>query len=545
MMEKQSIKQTVPNDPFLQRAIEHWLDSSNELGYQPVFCELLISSGFTIKYQIKNTNFEQGKDVVAIEENGIPCGFQLKGGNISLHRWRTEVRPEIDSLIDIPIQHPEINKATPHISYLITNGEIEDAARSEIIGLNEGRWKKSPLRVWTRGDLLRGFLNMSNGVFPSNAEMYKTLIDLVFADGGTGLPNLHNLSLFLSSIMNINKSNRSKERRRRDIAGALLYTTMIAGPYREKKNHTSVVRIMTMLISYIFYIVDKHSLPDKYWINTYRIVWNDIVFTSRQLEKEVSDGIFKTTPTSPFDAELMRFRKYSAISIVYPLKLSELIANDEKWNTLFSTEILDQLKDSIFIWGEASLVLLIIISLIYKNVQELSELSNELIKNAVKKILDRNGKSSEGKVGLKPPYFDLENAAKDHFGLNENPPDDVCHRSSYLLKPLVEIIARRGLRKFLEDTWCDISFMNFEEVIPDDSTDYYLWRIEKAENRTTIVKKEQSWKMLVAQANSYKENMLPDTMVRFPSFLPFFLSTYPFRANSTILAFLDKHFNVP
>ena len=41
-------------DPFLQRAVEHWLDSANELGYQPLFCAWLSNAGYVVKHFSKS-----------------------------------------------------------------------------------------------------------------------------------------------------------------------------------------------------------------------------------------------------------------------------------------------------------------------------------------------------------------------------------------------------------------------------------------------------------------------------------------------------------
>lgn len=82
--------------------------------------------------------------------------------------------------------------------------------------------------------------------------------------------------------------------------------------------------------------------------------------------------------------------------------------------------------------------------------------------------------------------------------------------------------------------------MRFEEFLPDNTEDYYLWRNEKGESRTTTQKKEQSWTELEKEAKDLDMKLLPPTMKKFPAFLPFFLSMFPFRANPLLLGFVDK-----
>ena len=536
-MDTNNIKQPETKDPFLQRAVEHWLDSANELGYQPLFCEWLVTNGYVLKYSIKNTHFEQGKDVVAVSSDGTPYAFQLKGGNINLKRWRDEVRPEIDALIGTAIQHPDIDKAKPHVSYLVTNGEIEDNVRVEIVGYNEGAWKDTPLRYWTRGDLLNGFQQMAEGILPKDAETYKQLIDLIFIDG-TGFPDYLTVYGFLKEILNLQDDSRAKEQRKRDIAAAVLYATMIAGPYRAAKNHASVVRIMVSLLSLIFHIVDKYKLEDKYWLKSYEIIWNDVYGTAKLLEEEVNADGFDASFTSMFDADLIPFRKHSATSVVYALKLSQFITKDEGWKSLLDPAIAPKYKQSVALWGEASLLPLVMLTLVFKRVTGGEVMAVNQMQAAVNEIIKMNGRHSNHKVGLIPPYYDLDFAVKVSCGMLDTEFEDNYKYHSYYLKPIIEMLARLKQRDFIAEQWKELSFMRFEEFIPADSNDLYLWRTEKGENRTTLPKNEKSWADLVSEAESFDGKTLPVTLKRFPEFIPLFLATYPFRLNSDILGYL-------
>src|ERR1700752_3109957 len=105
--------QPITSNPFLEKTVEHWLASVNELGYLLPFCQLLLSEGFSICHVSRQNAFEQGKDVIALDRDGIPCAFQLKGGNITNARWRSEVWPEIEELINYQIIHPSVDPNKP------------------------------------------------------------------------------------------------------------------------------------------------------------------------------------------------------------------------------------------------------------------------------------------------------------------------------------------------------------------------------------------------------------------------------------------------
>lgn len=527
------------HDPFLLRAVEYWLDTANELTYQPIFCEWLITKKYILKYSIRNTNYELGKDVVAIDPNGIPIAFQLKGGNISLHRWRSEVKLEIDPLIEAPIQHPDIDKNIIHTSYLVTNGEIDDSVRVEIDMLNQGRLINSPLRVWTRGDLLGGFLALAEGNFPKDAVMYQRISNLMF-DNGEGSPNIVEIYSFLKEILNLENATRSKEQRRRDIATGILYSAIITGPFRRQDNHVSVVKVLTILLTQIFYIVDKYMLKDKYWLTSYEIVWADLKMTASRLEKEVNESGFESALTSPFDNELLPFRKHSAITIIYSLKLAQYIENTDEYKSLFNAEIENNYKGALQIWGEASFLPGIYLAFIFKNDPNKFKIAVSLVRAAIVEILIHNGRNSENEMDLLSPYYDLDFFLGLKYELNEVRFEEKFKLSSFYLKPFIEIVVRLNEREFLESMWPEVSFIHFNEFIFDSPEDFYLLFPKLGENRVIIPKPVESWLSLRQESELYHGENLPKTIKRFPGFLPFLLSLLPYKANSYSLGYLDR-----
>ncbi|XKT74365.1 MAG: hypothetical protein ACJKTH_03350 [Patescibacteria group bacterium UBA2163] len=538
-MEKETQEINKYRDPFLQRAVEHWLDLSNELGYQPLFCEWLTTRGYVLKYSIKDTSFEQGKDVVAVSPDGVAHGYQLKGGNISLKRWRSEVKPEIEALIEIPIKHPDIDATKPHVSYLVTNGEIDDSVREDIVGLNQGRWKETPLKIYTRGDLLTGFQDIAEGILPKDAVAYKRLMDLIFADG-SGLPNIGEIQSFLYGLLNIENDKTPKAQRGRDIAASMLYLQMIIGPYRHRKNHGSVVRIQTAFIALMFHLVDKYQLEDKYWLNSYKIIWGDLLLVAKQLEEEINSEGFEASFVDVFDADLIPYRKHSAVSIVYPLKLAQHVNDDDAWQSMLDPSISSKYQKSVSVWSEASFVPLIFIACIFASQNQTKSGAIKVIQNCVDTIIDHNGRKNKDKKAFKPPYWDVGYSVRVMYGLESINVEDDCKQSSYMIKPLLDALIRFGEKEFVSERWREISFIRLEEFIPSDSIDVYLWRTESGESRTTLQKKEASWQELTEEATSYDGSSLPKTLQRFPDFTAFFASVFPHRATPDLVGFLFK-----
>jgi hypothetical protein len=152
----------------IERVIENWLTSSNERSYQIPFCQLLAAEGETVIYISSHGPFEQGKDVVTIDEAGRPRGYQLKCGDVGLSEWR-KYKGEINDLVELPIGHPAVRTSGAHIPFLVTNGEINDPAISAIRSSNEAwRRRRHPaLRTISKGQLLKRFLAVHGSYLPS------------------------------------------------------------------------------------------------------------------------------------------------------------------------------------------------------------------------------------------------------------------------------------------------------------------------------------------------------------------------------------------
>ncbi len=71
---------------MIERIIENWLINTNEKGYQIPFCQYLISKNYTIVHISTHGQMEQGKDIIAKDENETPYAFQLKAGDIDFKK---------------------------------------------------------------------------------------------------------------------------------------------------------------------------------------------------------------------------------------------------------------------------------------------------------------------------------------------------------------------------------------------------------------------------------------------------------------------------
>ena len=115
-----------------ERVIENWLTNANELSFTIPFAQLLALNGHRIVQVVgKKATLEQGKDIISVDEKGVVHCYQLKGGDITLFKWRGEVKPEVDAMTDISPKHPGLNgEPNDWECHLVFNGELKgEAAR--------------------------------------------------------------------------------------------------------------------------------------------------------------------------------------------------------------------------------------------------------------------------------------------------------------------------------------------------------------------------------------------------------------------------------
>ena len=214
---------------MIERIVENWLTNTNEKGYQVPFCQCLVSQGYTVLHLSSHGEREQGKDVISIDKEGIPCAFQLKSGNIDGADFR-KIKGEIDELVEISINFPGVRKDIPHRAVLVTNGTITDKVRRDIddLNLNYKRRGFSQLEVKTKMDLLKYFIEVNGEFLPIELSDFKLFLELLLYSGNE-LVGKELFSKFMESVLFTDKE--SKLDLKRKIGSVLLLTEYVLNPF--------------------------------------------------------------------------------------------------------------------------------------------------------------------------------------------------------------------------------------------------------------------------------------------------------------------------
>lgn len=520
-------------NPFLMTTIKYWLENVNELGYQMTFYQILLSEGYSICHVSKHTPFEQGKDIIATDSQGMARAYQLKGGNITMRDWNDSIKTEVEKLIDLQIIHPSVDKSKKHKSYLVTNGNLDDTVRIEIDNLNSGKWKDSPLKVITGGELLKKLITISSDFAPQEAINYKGFLDLFFYSGQEMIEE-QKYSDFILDVLKIDEERLSKAERKRNISVAIVYTGYIISNFQKHNNHIAIIHILTLLCASILALAEKYELEEKYWKESFSLAWGMIRTSGISLQQLIETKGMIESVTSIWDGEIGEYRRYLATSYLLAIKLTEFIEGDAVWDELRDKKFDKELGGTLIIWGESAIFPYICLD-IYLNLLG-TNTKSKFLKEILERIIKYNGKHGGGE--LLSPYYNINDFVRARFNMLNEPIDEKFGGRSFFIKPIVDLLARQGAKEILQKYWREITYVDYEYFIPDELWMHFLWRCNREKNRTGESKSEfpkqtQSWKQLTKEAGTIDRAMIPKILQANPQFFPLFLLVFPHRAGLT------------
>lgn len=147
----------------IRTLISDLLRELNEKEFEIPFRSLLRSLGHsTIFERTRHGLGEHGKDIVSLlNVDGVQTVnvFQLKTRNISTGRFRREVKPELDAMIQVPIHHPMIKGTEPVTYIFVSTGDLSRDAAEEFEAYNKHNHKmrRPEIEFWNLSKLVSLF----------------------------------------------------------------------------------------------------------------------------------------------------------------------------------------------------------------------------------------------------------------------------------------------------------------------------------------------------------------------------------------------------
>jgi len=525
----------------IERIVENWLTSAKERSYQIPFSQILMLEGYTILYISKHGQMEQGKDIIALGPDGVPCAYQLKTGDINLDTWRT-MKAQIDELVELPIAHPSIDKGAPFRAYLVTNGEMADPVR-RLIDDRNGYWKRkglSTLNIILKGELLRKFADAYKSFFPATPQTLRDFLELYLADG-RDFVDKDKLAVFLDTLLlqdsgvAVNSLNRLQNR----AATAAVITQSLLATSESEKNHVAIIESWIMFCAHVLALADKEKIPDKFWRPTYEVVIQRVCEQLDDLKAEfLSRTNYVEQPALGDGGVVYKARLMIVLGWLCAYELFRLARDPSGWkcDEKLLRIVQQNYKKWLWYWGESGTPHQIMVSLLTEAAGDESLSWNILLEMMVE-ICEKNTNESES--GFPDPYTPLHHIVEAQM-LDRLYPSDTKQPPgfSYHLAPLVHHAVRLDKRTPLNELWKGISKIAIREYHPAHKWHYLLWRSRLGRDDTRFFERTQSWTKLKEIATSSADT-LPAIVQSNPEFLYYFLLVYPHRLTSEALRIID------
>lgn len=523
---------------MIEKLIENWLTSTNERGYMPAYCQLLVSQGYQLLYISPHGPDEAGKDIIAKNSKGkIEC-FQLKNGDLDLSEFR-KVEGELSELLKHPITHPSVSATAKYNSFLVVNGRVKDPVRTRIKQKNDVNWNEShstKLDYIQVEQLTQMFVKHYGSFFPQEAKNFRDFLGFYIAPGNDFLDK----SLFCEFLTSHFYTDKelSKVQIAHLISSSLILVNYAISPWIKAKNYVAQIEAWVCLLAYIYSQVEKHNLPEKYWKQSEEIVNTFIESNFKDLLEEVGKRNHLIEGDWPSDSIAYPARTTIVLGYLCGHVLYRRLQGTplEEAIELQILEINKKYDDKLKFWGEAfspHLFTYFWFNLSHNRQTESVGRFSSMLHGLV------NPKKAPQPYGFPNPYFSYEDSIRIVNELMVDDPKEHFVGQSYSMWSMVQTLARRGYRAILEGLWPKISRTQYSELVPTSTYDFLTWKVQKGKLVEKFPNQTQSWKALVEDAISTDYTNVPDILAKKPEFALLFMLVFPQRLTPQLIKLID------
>lgn len=524
---------------MIAKAIENWLTNTNERNYLTPYCEVLLQKGHRIINISKHAVLEQGKDLITINANGEFCAYQLKTGDINIVEWR-KIYGEIIELIEIPISHPSFNKKSNYKSFLVTNGEITDAVRTQINQINESNLIKnrncSYLDIINGKTLLKEFIDSQN-FFPKEVEDFDSFLNIYLSEGEDFLEKDKFFNFFTEIIF---KKDLSKTEATIAINSSIIINSYLLKQYQIKNNYFSLFEAWILLASCIITFAKAKKLQYKKYISSFLLAFEESLNNLSNLKNETLERKDFLEGDIIFDGGFIYDARVTlllgSLSAFELYSLKKIKNEDDAIITLIKNNI-----DRLAYWGESAFPLFFYI-IKYLEIKNEIELADRTLNRVFSQTLALN--TYKGDIGLIPnPYYNINDILINYVNKllkfeKESIDFNQFAGGSYVLESIVTLLSKRNKKELLTKFWRQISHFNLYEFEFDRIDNYFTYRSKKGSLAFKYFNETQSWNELVGFTNNYED--VPSILKENTELLLFFIIVCPHRVNSKAIKLLDS-----
>lgn len=544
---------------MLARAVENWLDKASERSFQVPFCYMLAHEGYTVVHVSRHNAMEFGKDILAIDGDGTPCAFQLKGGNLSLNKWRNEVRDQVGDLVELAIEHPSIDASVPHRSFFVTNGKIEEEAAHAIDAYNKKLESRGhpELETWVGGQLVGKAKALQTDLWPSELVDAKTLLELYLHDGRDVFPKAKLASL-LESTLPFRETAGGKAPSgaacNRAISSTAVLTALVLSSFTEQQNHVAEVEAWTIYVAYALALAEKWGLRTDHYEAEVAIALQAIKNKLADLAQEMTEreGIAEGLATA--DEPFREIRRHWLAALLCVLVLWRKVEREEPDEVERSVaSFADESLKRLYLWGEAQIPQLLAVYWYQRLVNARSGEADRLLGLLTRQVCI--AKKPERQEVLPDVYTEAkewlpyvaDQQLKELLGegplqgyrLAKQPLETGWKDYSHVLEGLLHLVVQQNWKVRAKELWPDVTRTNLHTFEFDEPWHFYRWRNQTGAERVVVPQRTQRWEDLKATASDSSGSGLPVLIRQRPVFALLFLCIYPHRTSATVLRWLN------
>jgi hypothetical protein len=536
----------------IEKLLENWLDSASERSYQAVFVQMLSAQGYRVMHSTRHTALEFGKDVIAVDPEGVWCAYQLKGtpgGKLGLSEFRAQIQPQLVQLMSQPIVFPGFHGGG-HRSYLVNNGEYQEEVIRAVDDLNRNSAYPSKVTLIARGNMLRWCKEFGVALWPSELEDTKALLELFLSDPRDILP-AEKLSILLEQILRLRKEDEgpigAPEFERRVTSAALL-TGIATSPFGEAGNHLAMISAWALFAISVIASVEKNSHRLKGAIErTLALAEAAIGEALALMWQEVQENSILVEGNALAEPEVRGWRITTLMGI-----LSTLAFLDEEKKCLQPEsmeklcEWLKQPPGGCTIWGEAASAPLAIWIYWLLSHGEQEKAKTEL-KALASVVIARNApKSMEA---LATPYYTWPEVLAKGVGPEFQGWSPAMGRegfagNSYTAEAIYHMLVRLDQKQECQELWRLFSIMAHHVCLHDEPYQFCLLRMPTGINQTRIYPESYTWLDLQTEARAASPGFFPAYLLARPWLMALWWQVAPFRFTSASSVLLATSLNV-
>jgi len=495
------------------------------------------TSARTAFARTRHSPTEQGKDVISLDDKGKLCAFQLKGGDIDIPRWRREVKPEVDALVENIVEHPAVTSGFA-VPFLVTNGRLSEPVVAQVTNLNRSnkRRRLKELRIVVGTDLVSRFVTAHGRFFPREPEDFEAFLRLFLADGRDMLPKSR-LARFLQAQL-----DPGQVKRKTDAARAIASTIILAGyalsAYHRKDNHFALFEGWVLVAAHVARLAETRNLAAKSWQPSFQLAlgaaWLAMTnLVSETLSgRELAEGIVMMDGGPPYRARLTIL---IGMATAFALCQRDDARQPKQEDSL--KRFVDEYQRNMLLWGESAIPFFVCLALWHEQCAR-SIPAEGVVHMLIEAITNLNNPRSGG--GFPNPYYGPNRCVTAMCQIGKNPMQRDCPLgASYSLEALIDFLVRRLRKQTLKLLWRGVTRIQLCEMEYEGPTDFYLWRTYDGQLRQQYVKRPQPWSELANQANADLTNGLPATLCANREFAIMIMLVYPHRFCRSLLKSIE------